>query len=151
MTTREQVVAEARSWLGTPFHHQGRLKGVGVDCAGLIYCVQHELGLICHEHFIQRDDVAPYLGYGHVPVAGKLQKACAQFLEVIKIGEALPGDVLLFRFEAQPTHLAFVGDYHEGRLSIIHAYSLSRKVIEARLDDAWCARIVSAYRLYGVE
>jgi cell wall-associated NlpC family hydrolase len=30
---RAAVVAEARSWLGTPFHHQGRVKAAGVDCA----------------------------------------------------------------------------------------------------------------------
>lgn len=27
----------ARSWIGTPYHHKGRVKGVGVDCGGLIY------------------------------------------------------------------------------------------------------------------
>ncbi len=26
-----QAVAEALIWLGTPYHHQGRVKGVGVD------------------------------------------------------------------------------------------------------------------------
>ena len=36
---REQVVAEARSWLGTPFQHQQALKGVGVDCLTLIIAV----------------------------------------------------------------------------------------------------------------
>ena len=30
---RERVVAEALSWLGTPYAHRQRLKGVGVDCA----------------------------------------------------------------------------------------------------------------------
>jgi cell wall-associated NlpC family hydrolase len=33
---RAAVIAEARSFLGTPFHHQGRLKGIGVDCAYLL-------------------------------------------------------------------------------------------------------------------
>ena len=35
-TTRTDVVAAAREWLGTPFHHQARLRGVGVDCVGLV-------------------------------------------------------------------------------------------------------------------
>jgi cell wall-associated NlpC family hydrolase len=30
-------LAEARSFLGTPYHHKGRVKGVGVDCGGLLY------------------------------------------------------------------------------------------------------------------
>ena len=45
MITKEDVVREAKTWLGTPFHHQGRLKGVGVDCAGVIVCVAKELKL----------------------------------------------------------------------------------------------------------
>jgi cell wall-associated NlpC family hydrolase len=32
--TREAVIAEARTWLGTPWHHQASLKGVGCDCIG---------------------------------------------------------------------------------------------------------------------
>ena len=34
---REQVVTEARTWKGTRYVHKGRVKGVGVDCGGLIY------------------------------------------------------------------------------------------------------------------
>jgi hypothetical protein len=29
MVTREAIVAAARSWLGTPYHHQASVKGVG--------------------------------------------------------------------------------------------------------------------------
>lgn len=36
MFTREEVIAEARGWLGTPWHHQASLKGVGCDCIGFI-------------------------------------------------------------------------------------------------------------------
>jgi len=34
---RKAILAEARSWLGTPYHHKGRVKGVGADCGGLLY------------------------------------------------------------------------------------------------------------------
>jgi hypothetical protein len=30
-----EILAAARTWLGTPWSHQGRLKGVSVDCGGL--------------------------------------------------------------------------------------------------------------------
>lgn len=46
MTEREQVIAEARSWLRTPFHHRQRVKGLGVDCAGLIAAVYEATGAI---------------------------------------------------------------------------------------------------------
>ena len=48
--TPEQIVAQARTWLGTKYHHQGRLKKSqrgpgGVDCLGLVIGVIDELGM----------------------------------------------------------------------------------------------------------
>lgn len=43
---RDAIVAEARSWIGTPFHHQQRKKGHGVDCAQLVASVGAALGLM---------------------------------------------------------------------------------------------------------
>ena len=36
MTTRTRIIAEARAWIGTPYRHQARCKGVGCDCLGLV-------------------------------------------------------------------------------------------------------------------
>ena len=36
LITRAAIVAEARSWLGTPYHHQASRKGAGADCLGLV-------------------------------------------------------------------------------------------------------------------
>ena len=44
--TRAAVVAEARSWIGTPYHHAADVKGHGVDCAMLLVRVYCDLGLI---------------------------------------------------------------------------------------------------------
>ncbi|MFL5163197.1 MAG: peptidase P60, partial [Microvirga sp.] len=30
------ILAEARSWIGTPYRHQASLKGIGCDCLGLL-------------------------------------------------------------------------------------------------------------------
>jgi NlpC/P60 family putative phage cell wall peptidase len=43
MVTREAIVKAARSWLGTPYHHQASLKGAGADCLGLIRGIWREL------------------------------------------------------------------------------------------------------------
>ena len=34
--TRENIVAEARAWIGTPYLHQASLRGAGCDCLGLV-------------------------------------------------------------------------------------------------------------------
>ena len=39
------IVQSARSWLGTPFHAQGRAKGIGCDCLGLLMGIARELNL----------------------------------------------------------------------------------------------------------
>lgn len=43
---RERVVEVAREWLGTPFHHEARVRGAGVDCCQLLIAVYSELELI---------------------------------------------------------------------------------------------------------
>src|SRR5690606_6011340 len=39
----DEIVAEALSWLGTPYRHQAYSKGVGCDCLGLIRGVWRSL------------------------------------------------------------------------------------------------------------
>ena len=43
---RRRVVAAARSWIGTPYHHAADVKGAGVDCAMLLVRVFCDLGLV---------------------------------------------------------------------------------------------------------
>lgn len=33
---RADALAEARKWIGTPYHHQASRAGVGCDCLGLV-------------------------------------------------------------------------------------------------------------------
>ena len=41
--TRDDLVAEARRWLGTPFRWQASVRGVGCDCKGLLAGIAREL------------------------------------------------------------------------------------------------------------
>ena len=41
---RTKLVETALTYLGTPFRHQGRTPGIGLDCAGLIICSANESG-----------------------------------------------------------------------------------------------------------
>src|SRR5579863_5837 len=43
---RAAVIAEARTWLKTPYHHAARLKGAGVDCAMLPAEIYHRAGVL---------------------------------------------------------------------------------------------------------
>ena len=43
---RAEVVATARGWIGTPYHHAADIKCAGVDCAMLLVRVYADLGLV---------------------------------------------------------------------------------------------------------
>lgn len=133
--TADEVIAAARSALGTPFRHQGRTVGQALDCAGMIIHVVRVLG-IAH---------ADQAGYGRRPSGGLLEAALDGQPGLTRVGDMRPGDVLLLRFSGDPQHLAvFTGE------NLIHAYQPVGKVCEHRLDADWRGRIVRIYRFAGV-
>jgi NlpC/P60 family putative phage cell wall peptidase len=134
MTTHKAVITAAREWIGTPYHHQGRLKGVGVDCIGLAIGVCHELGL---SNFDTRD-------YARVPDGSAMQQSISEHCEEIDALE--PAALLLMRIRRAPQHC---GIYTENG-NIIHAYASIERVTEHRLDYWWGERIIAIYRLPGV-
>jgi len=135
------VVAAARSWIGTPFHHRARLKGVGVDCSGLIVGVCRELGLVAADF-----DTEPYTT---TPDARMLREGCARELTPIDRGAMQPGDVVLLAITKDEQHLGILGDYRYGGLSIIHAANnvAPPRVIETRLMFSRSLRFCAAYSL----
>ena len=46
MTGRSRVIAEVETWLRTPYHHMGRVKGGGTDCLMLLAEVFEAAGVI---------------------------------------------------------------------------------------------------------
>lgn len=146
MTTRADVVRVAREWLGTPYLHQHRAKGVGVDCAGLLIGVARELGLTTADFDIR--------GYARQP-DGSLMSTCGTLLLPIRVQDMQPGDLVAMRFEDEPCHLAIVGDYPvAGHLSLIHALGTRDghgRVVEHRLDERNRAKVVGAFKFPGVE
>jgi cell wall-associated NlpC family hydrolase len=140
MSTRAAVVAEARAWLGTPWVHQQRSKGVAVDCAGLVIGVARALGLV-PECF----DIG---GYVRVP-DGTLIERCDQAMTRIDKAAMQPGDVLVVATDKEPAHMGILGTYRHGGMSLIHA-SNGRGVIEHRLMFARNLRFKAAYVLPGL-
>lgn len=122
---RAELVHEAMSWLDTPYHHHGRIKGVGVDCAMLLCEVFERCGLV--------DRVEP----GHYPSDWHLNRSDEIFMGQLERAGAVrvacpqPGDIGLFQFGRCFSHGAIVVT-HDRRM--IHAY-LGRGVILTALDE----------------
>lgn len=134
MVSRADIIRHARTMLGTPFHHQGRIAGRGLDCIGLILVTGRALGLTDFEL-----DVYPRL-----PQGDRLIRT-AREAGFIEIEAALPGDVLCLRFDGDPQHLGFLTDR-----GILHACQRAGSVIEHRIDANWRRRIVARFRFPGV-
>jgi NlpC/P60 family putative phage cell wall peptidase len=138
---RQQIVDEARQWLGTPWHHQQSCKGVGCDCIGLVRGVAHCIGFT--DPF-RTGEASRFMGYARSPEPNALKDACAQFLRPITVGQMLPGDVMTFRFDKFPMHFAIYAGGDPAYM--IHGYARARKVVENRVDETWWSRFVGAHR-----
>lgn len=128
------IVSAARACLGTPFRHQGRATGIGLDCAGLAVFALKSAGVDIH---------AP-ANYSRTPHDGRLRAMIEiqRGLRFVPRDDMQAGDVLLIKIGNEPSHVGIC----TGDGNIIHAYEQVGKVVEHRIDSSWQAQIVSVYR-----
>lgn len=131
MTETESMIAAARACLATPFHHQGRKPGAGLDCIGLIVVALQAAG------FTVRDRA----DYGRRPDGKSLAEALiahgAKPVETINAG-----DILLFRYDGQPQHAALA----TGADLMIHSFAPAGCVVETPIGAYWRRRLAGIYR-----
>ena len=128
----------ARQYLGTPYAHQARLKGVAVDCVGLLICVAREAGKVPADFDIT--------GYLRTPDGFSLMRHLADWFDPIAREQMGPGDFVCVAYDKFPHHVGVIGDYVHGGLSIIHADSKRGHVTETRLMFTDAMRFVAAFR-----
>lgn len=136
---RAAVVKEALSWKGTPYHHEARAKGAGVDCAQLLAAVFINCGLIAPPvieryppdwHFNSADE--------------RLLRIVTRFAGEIE-GTPLPGDVVVWRFAKCFAHGAIVLDWPQ----VIHSLKPRRVTIDDAERAGWLQTIFEVRELYG--
>lgn len=121
---RAAVVAEARTWLGTPYHHHARIKGVGVDCAQILCAVYEACGLVPHV------DPGPYAHDWHLHHSEEVYAGWLDRCGACDVQTPAPGDVALFHFGRCWSHGAIVVEPG----TVVHAY-VGRGVIITRLTE----------------
>lgn len=135
--TAADIVAVARSWIGTPYRHQGRLKGVGCDCLGLLVGVWRE---------VTGEAAGPLPPYtpDWAEASGRetFAEGLAQVLRPVAVEAAGAGDIVLFRWRA---HLPAK---HAGILvtpgRMVHAQERAA-VAEVPLSAWWRRRIAYGF------
>ena len=109
---RAAVVTEARTWLGTPWHHMGDVRGVGVDCVMLLVRVFYACGLVPLDA-----DPRPYAQDWHLHRSEEMYMAgINQYTEPTDSPQ--PGDIAMFQFGRCVAHAAIVVEWP----LVIHAY-----------------------------
>jgi NlpC/P60 family putative phage cell wall peptidase len=134
----DKVIAAARAWLGTPYHDQASLRGVGCDCLGLARGVWRDV--IGDEPVV----IPPYSrDWGEAGAREVLLEGATEALIGVPITEVAPGDLLLFRMrrDAIAKHIGILTTPD----TFIHAYD-RLGVVEEHLSDFWRRRIACAFR-----
>ena len=148
------IVKQARTWLGTKYHHQGRLKksvtcAGGVDCIGLVIGIINELNICDDQGYL----LSKYdrLDYSMSPQTTKLAECFSLYLDLVDFADLASGDILLFKFWQNPQHVGIVSDYPTGGSGLIHCHSSSGCVVEQPLSEIWKRMITHAYRFRNLD
>lgn len=100
---RKRLVEVALSYCGTPYHHEGRVRGVGMDCATMLILAGQDAGLVTDEvklpHYspqwmLHRDEEL------YLQILGQF---CAEVDP-----PARPGDIAIWKIGRTYSHAAIV-------------------------------------------
>lgn len=134
----DEIVRAARSWLGTPYHHQASVKGVGADCLGLVRGVYRE---ICGH---DAEAPPPYSrDWAEANGIETMLEAAGRHLVPVPAASLGAGHVIVFRLSAGMVakHAAIATSPQ----TMIHAME-GAPVAEVALSSWWRRRIAAVYR-----
>ncbi len=133
-----RVVVAARAWIGTPYHHQASVRGVGADCLGLVRGVFREV-------MGREPEVAPAYSrdWGETDGIETLLDAAGRHLLAVPLTEIAPGDVVVFRLRPRMVakHAAIIATAE----TMIHAME-GTAASEVAFSAWWRRRLAGAFR-----
>jgi NlpC/P60 family putative phage cell wall peptidase len=137
---RADIVAEARSWVGTPYRHQASLKGVGCDCLGLVRGVWRAL-------LGAEPELPGAYGPGWAEAGGGERLLLAAQRHCVARETIDAGDLLLFRWRADmpAKHIGIA----TSAAHFIHAQD-GACICEVALSPWWHRRLAGVFALPGV-
>lgn len=133
--TASDWVTECMEWAtcnegnGTPFRWQGRIKGDGADCWGLVIGAAKVCGYIPDAYefnrYNKRDDLA-----------AMAQGVLGEWFEDVTGQDIETGDILGFHHGHGIIHLAVVYNHPDGGFGIVHTEDYQRVVAHGLTTDA---------------
>lgn len=132
-----RIIAEARTWIGTPYRHQGSRNGVGCDCLGLVRGVWR--GVYGEEP----EAPGPYAAdWAEAGGEDRLLTAARRYCIEKGREDMAAGDLLLFRW--RPNVPAKHAGILLGEHRFIHAYQ-GHSVLVSALVPHWRRRIAGVF------
>lgn len=138
LSTSALIVAEARRWIGTPYHHRAALRGIGCDCLGLVRGVWREI--FATEI---RDLPAYSADWGEISGEEVLRNGLGLYLAEVHPQQAKPGDVLVFRIRSG--RIAKHCGIMTGADRFVHAWEAT-PVVETHASAWWQTRVAAAFQ-----
>lgn len=140
MNSSEDVVAEARRWIGTPYLHQGSLIQCGADCLGLFRGIWRSI--------FEREpaEIPPYTrDWSEINSVEVLLQSADRILNRKSIESMDPGDVIIFRMRSGRVakHLG-ISTILSGHQAFVHSYT-GHGVVETSLSKPWQQRIAGRF------
>lgn len=136
MDKRTKAIIEARSWLGTPWQHNKKDKGRGVDCINFLHAVGTSVGV--------RLPPIPDR-YQKTPLKNEIENYLKANFSKCQDSKIRIARVLLLSFQGYKTHIAIATSENW----MIHACNFGRhhKVIEHPIDGIWKRAISSVWEV----
>lgn len=136
---RAAVIAEAKTWIKTPWHHMGRIKGAGVDCGMFI--------LECFE----RPGIIPHVVPPEYPPDWNMHRSEERYLAFIErfcqqVESPQPADLVAFKIGRCVSHAAIVIEWPV----IIHSCLGHGVIMDDAVANTWFAdRTAGFYAFAG--
>lgn len=131
------IVAIARRWIGTPYHHQASVCGVGCDCLGLVRGVYRDATGVDPE-----SPPAYSRDWAEARGAETMLDAAARHLTPVAIEHARPGHVLIFRL--RPDTVAKHAAILATETTMIHAIE-GADACEVTFSPWWRRRLAAVF------
>ncbi|MBV7410162.1 NlpC/P60 family protein [Maritimibacter sp. DP1N21-5] len=140
MSGPTDIVAEARSWLGTPYVHQASCRGAGADCLGLVRGIWRA---VVGDEPVTLPAYTP--DWSEAARDEALMRGAGLYLDPAN-GAPQPGDIVLLRMRdsAVAKHLGVVAEVGSAP-TFIHAYT-GHGVVESPFSLPWQRRAVGYFR-----
>ena len=135
------IVNYAREWIGTPFHLQAQVKGVGVDCCNLVEYSLRNAGVIKPVKF-GAYNVRDTSQIGNIMLR-QLKESINDEFDLIQVKDISAGDIIMFSYSNKQLMHISIATSDNTHIQASEIYGVSENLIE----DAYFKRISQIYRV----